>query len=91
MGVEDIFHELHDMRAETVFKSRSARPAATALMENLSEEEKQLLDKLTYTPLHVDVLLRETSLALRRVNELLLTLEIKGLVQQAPGHCYFKV
>jgi DNA processing protein len=91
MGVEDIFHELHDMRAETVFKSRKGRASTTAVLETLTEEEKKLLEKLTYSPVHVDVLLRETGIALRRVNELLLTLEMKGLVQQAPGHCYFKI
>lgn len=90
MGVEDIFHELHDMRAETVFKAGKGRPA-TAVLETLTEEETKLMEKLTYAPLHVDVLLRETGMALRRVNELLLNLEMKGLVQQAPGHCYFKI
>ncbi len=91
MGVEDIFHELHDIRAETVFKSGKVRVSTAMVMETLTEEEKKLLEKLTYTPLHVDVLLRETGMALRQVNELLLTLEMKGLVQQAPGHCYFKI
>lgn len=90
MGVEDIFHELQDMRAETVFKSGKSRAAAAAL-ETLTEEERKLLEKLSYSPVHVDVLLRESGMALRRVNESLLTLEIKGLVQQAPGHCYFKI
>ncbi|HEV2352719.1 MAG TPA: DNA-processing protein DprA [Puia sp.] len=91
MGVEDIFHELQDMRAETVFKAGKNRLSTTALLETLTEEEKKLLEKLTYSPLHVDVLLRESGIALRRVNELLLSLEMKGLVQQAPGHCYFKI
>ncbi len=91
MGVEDIFHELNDMRAETVFKSGNARVSTAALLETLTEEEKKMLEKLTYTPLHVDILLRETGMALRRVNELLLALEMRGLVQQAPGHCYFKI
>ena len=91
MGVEDIFHELNDLRAETVFKSGKSRASSTAVLEALTEEEKKLLEKLTYSPLHVDVLPRETGLPLRRVNELLLTLEMRGLVQQAPGHCYFKI
>lgn len=87
-GVEDIFHELQDMRAETVLRSRSM--AQVPSTEGLTEEEKLVLDKLTYTPVHVDVLLRESQIGLRRLNEILLTLEMKGLVQQSPGHCYFK-
>ncbi len=91
MGAEDIFHELGDRRAETVFRSRKGRPNPVAVLENLSEEENRVLEKLTYSPLHVDVLLREIEMPLRRVNELLLALEMRGLVQQAPGHCYFKI
>ena len=91
MGVEDIFHELQDIRAETVFKSRKMKTALVTLDKNLTEEENLLLEKITYSPVHVDVLVRETQMALRRINELLLTLEMKGLVQQAPGHCYFKI
>jgi DNA processing protein len=88
-GVEDIFHELQDLRAETVLKARSGRP--TPPMEELSLEERNVLGKLTYTPTHVDLLARETGMIPRHLNEALLMLEIKGLVQQAPGHCYFKI
>lgn len=88
-GVEDIFHELQDLRAETVLKARSAGTLPS--VDALTEEEKLVLDRLTYTPTHVDLLSRESPMPLRRLNEILLTLEIKGLVQQAPGHCYFKV
>lgn len=88
-GVEDIFHELQDLRAETVFKSRSVM--ANPSLDNITDEEKQILDTLSYTPTHVDALARQAGIQLRRLNELLLVLEIKGLVQQAPGHCYFKI
>ena len=91
MGVEDIFHELQDTRAETIFKSRKTKTVIVTLDRNLTDEENLLLEKLTYSPVHVDVLARETQMALRRINELLLTLEMKGVVQQAPGHCFFKI
>jgi DNA processing protein len=91
MGVEDIFHELQDLRAETVYKSRKGRTTVAPSLETLTEEERKIMEKLTFSPLHVDVLIRETGMALRRVNELLLDLEMKGLVQQAPGHCYFRI
>ncbi len=89
MGAEDIFHELGDLRAGTVFKTRLVlSPPST---RDLAQEEKQVLEKLGATPLHVDLLSRETRTELRKLNEILLTLEMKGWVQQAPGHCYFKI
>jgi len=88
-GVEDIFHEIQDAHAQTVFKSRRVLTAPSE--ENLSNEEKSVLDHLAYTPVHVDILARMAGMQPRRLNELLLALELQGFVQQAPGHCYFKV
>jgi hypothetical protein len=39
----------------------------------------------------VDLLAREALLDLPKLNELLLLLEMKGFIQQTPGHCYFKL
>lgn len=89
-GVADIFHELQDMRAETVFRTRNHGSQVVAAGA-LTDEERALLEKMGYTPTHVDALARETQMVLRSLNELLLSLEMKGLVQQAPGHCYFKI
>jgi DNA processing protein len=88
-GVEDIFHELQDAHAETVFKSRGVLTAPSE--EKLSDEEKMILGQLAYTPVHIDALARMAGIQPRRLNELLLSLELQGFVQQAPGHCYFKV
>ena len=90
-GVEDIFHELGDLRAETLFKSSGGMGKVPANPAQLSEEEKNLLEKMTYDPRHVDQLEREIQMDLRKLNELLLFLEMKGFVQQTPGHCYFKL
>jgi DNA processing protein len=91
MGVEDILHEFQDLPAETVFRSRRGRAFPGPDASDLTAEEGQILEKLTYQPLHVDLLTRESGMPLRRVHELLLALEIKGLVHQSPGHCYFKI
>ena len=88
-GVEDIFHELQDAHAQTVFKSRGVLTAPSE--EKLSDEEKAVLSHLAYTPVHIDALARMAGIHSRRLNELLLSLELQGFVQQAPGHCYFKV
>jgi DNA processing protein len=89
--VEDVFHELGDYRAEKVYQTRGTKVAPPEALENLTGEEKTLLEKLSYAPVHIDALAREAQIAPRRLNELLLILEMKGLVQQSPGHCYFKV
>jgi DNA processing protein len=91
MRVEDLLHELQDLAAGTLLKSRRSSRTSVISMEDLTEEERLLLEKLSYSPVHVDVLAREAGFVLRRLNELLLVLEMKGLVQQAPGHCYFKI
>ncbi len=88
-GVEDIFHEIQDAHAQTVFKSR--RVSAAPSEEKLSAEERSILNHLAYTPVHIDILARMAGIQPRRLNELLLSLELQGFVQQAPGHCYFKV
>ena len=90
-SVEDIFHELQDLRAETLYKSRPIIDSQTGPESDLTNEEKILLGTLTFVPIHVDALVRETQIPSRRLNETLLTLEMKGKVQQTPGHCYFKV
>jgi DNA processing protein len=90
-GVEDIFHELGDLRAETLFKSGGGKGRVPPNKELLSAEEQNLLEKMSHEPLHVDQLARETQSDLRKLNELLLFLEMKGFVQQTPGHCYFKL
>jgi DNA processing protein len=88
-GVEDIFHELQDAHAQTIFKSRGTLSAPSE--NKLSDEEKSILNHLAYTPIHVDILARVVGIQPRRLNELLLSLELQGFVQQAPGHCYFKI
>jgi DNA processing protein len=86
--VEDIFHELRDLRAETLVRSGGVRVPPEV---ELDPEERRLLDSLTPTPSPVDLLARECGLEPRRLNELLLGLEMKGFVEQAPGRAYFRV
>ncbi len=88
-GVEDIFHELQDAHAQTVFKSRGVLKVPSE--EKLSDEEKTVMNHLAYAPVHIDALARMAGIHSRRLNELLLSLELQGFVQQAPGHCYFKI
>jgi DNA processing protein len=56
----------------------------------LAEEEKILMKLLEETPLHIDVIIRESQLDPGKVASLLLDLEFKGLVCQWPGKCFSK-
>ncbi|HET9869918.1 MAG TPA: DNA-processing protein DprA [bacterium] len=86
VGVGDIFDELSDRRARRAFQSPAPAPSA-----EVTPEEKILLESMGEEPLHLDALSRAVGVPSRRLNEILLVLEMKGLVAQAPGHCYFKL
>jgi DNA processing protein len=55
---------------------------------DLTEEESMLYERLGETPLHIDVLIRESQFDPGKVSSLLLNLELKGLVSQWPGKCF---
>jgi DNA processing protein len=56
--------------------------------KGLTEEEKVLYGLLADTPLHIDIIIRESRLEPGRVSSLLLNLEIKGYIAQWPGMCF---
>jgi DNA processing protein len=81
---EDILEEiLPQWRGE-----RETTPKAEILRPDLIGEEKVLYELLGETPLHIDVMIRESRLDPGKVSSLLLNLELKGLVSQWPGKCF---
>jgi len=54
----------------------------------LSEDERVLYELLGGTPLHIDVLIRESRFDAGKVSSLLLNMELKGLILQWPGKCF---
>ncbi len=89
--VEDILHEFQDRKAEALYRSRKTSETPQASLNDLAGDEKLVLEKISHNPTHVDSLARESQLPLRKLNELLLMLEMKGFIQQTPGHCYFRI
>lgn len=67
-----------------------ATPKVEAPRPNLPEEERVLYELLGETPLHIDVMIRESRLDPGKVSSILLNLELKGLVSQWPGKCFSK-
>jgi DNA processing protein len=59
-------------------------------VRDLTEEENALYEQLDETPLHIDVLIRESQFDPGKVSSLLLNLELKGLISQWPGKCFSK-
>jgi DNA processing protein len=68
---------------ELIQKVETPRP-------DLTEEERILYDLLGETPLHIDVIIRESRLDPGKVSSILLNLELGGLISQWPGKCFTK-
>ncbi len=86
MRVEDILSEFGELARPCV----PGKELAPLLPGGLTEEENVVLDHLAYSPTHLDELSRESGLAVRRLGELILALEMKGYVKQTPGNRYVK-
>ncbi|RQD73071.1 MAG: DNA-protecting protein DprA, partial [Candidatus Syntrophonatronum acetioxidans] len=63
----------------------------TNIPVNLTVEEKNLLEVVTEQPIHIDELLKLSSLTPSRLNSLLTGLEVKGAVKQQLGKYFVKV
>ncbi|MBW1981945.1 MAG: DNA-protecting protein DprA [Deltaproteobacteria bacterium] len=88
---EDIIEEILPMLGSA---AAAAAPSNVAAGEQrgieLDQREKDVLEALGGEPLHIDHIARQTGLSVSRTAELLLHLEIKGLVQQLPGTMFVK-
>ncbi len=83
---EDILEEvLPQWRKEREGPQEVERP-----VRDLNDEETVLYEQLGETPLHIDVLIRESQFDPGKVSSLLLDLELKGLISQWPGKCFSK-
>lgn len=82
-SAEDIIEELLPMLDRRLHREIKALPIGE--VPELNEKERQLWELLGMDPLHIDAIARAVDLALAETAELLLRLEIKGLVKQLPG------
>lgn len=56
---------------------------------DLSDEESMLCNTLTGEPKHIDLLSRESALPVHKILEVLLSLELKGVVRQSSGKRFY--
>jgi DNA processing protein len=54
----------------------------------LTDDEKMIFDTLDAYPVHIDKLVRRTEIDAGRLSSLLMQMELKGLVSQAPGKMF---
>lgn len=85
-GVQDILEELNE---ETLPLSERQMP--TRDIPGLSKEEHTILSALTHEPLHVDKIIKATTLETSNVSSILSLLEIKGLAKNVGGMHYIRI
>lgn len=56
---------------------------------DLTDEERQVCNKLTSEPRHIDEIIREIGLSMQRMLSILLGLEMKGIVGQTEGKRFY--
>ncbi len=83
--VDDITAELGLDRQPVPFQQTNTDKAVVN-----GEEEQRVLDCLDVYPVDIDTVLRVTGLEVGRVLDILLQLELQGLVRQQPGQMYEK-
>jgi DNA processing protein len=78
---DDVFEELPRLKGQ-IAATRFRR------LPDVTPAEKQLTDMLVDGPLQVDQLARATAMTSPEVMELLLALELKGVIEELPGKRY---
>lgn len=85
-GIDDILDEL-GWQADSA-GAVHASPQLAIPPVTLGEDESRLLKLLDVYPKHIDVIISQAHLSVAKVNEILLLLELHGLVEAVPGQQY---
>lgn len=83
LGADDIIEELAPVLRGFIRKSDCRSPV------EISEDEGRICGFLTREPKHIDLLSRESALPVHAVLNLLLSLELKGVVRQSNGKRFY--
>ena len=87
-SAEDIIEELLPMVDRKLHREIKTLPIGE--QPKLNDKERQLWELLGMDPLHIDAIARAVDLALAETAEILLRLEIKGLIKQLPGTFFMR-
>ncbi|MDH3996324.1 MAG: DNA-processing protein DprA, partial [Desulfobulbaceae bacterium] len=92
-----LVHSVNDIAEEFIYAAPLENQVDTGNEEEqeffaqLNQEEKALLTCLEVYPRTIDEIVRESGFTPQKANELLLLLELKGMVHPLPGKCYQRV
>ncbi len=83
--IDDILEELnfHKTKKRVLFSSKKEE---NKKREELTQEEKKILDLMNVEPINVDIICDKTKIKINHLERILMLLEIKGYVEQVPGH-----
>ncbi|GAX91439.1 DNA-processing protein DprA [Effusibacillus lacus] len=82
-GIDDIWEEFPDWKTNTCH-IRTTPP------EQLTLEERLVLESIGYGAAHLDQLLRVSQISKGELHRLLIEMEIKGYIKQMPGQLYMR-
>jgi DNA processing protein len=90
-GVEDILAEIgFDLIEQIAGQIKGTTPSKSPKVK-LNEGEGKIFALLSYDPIPIDVIIQKSKLCPQDIHNILLTLEMKGIIKQLPGKLFFKV
>ena len=90
-SINDIVEEFPAAVFQQRVKDSAGEKEEQVFFENLSQEEAELFRFIEVYPRTFDEIVKESGFAAQQTNELLLFLELKGMVQALPGKSYQRV
>ena len=89
---EDVIEELLPMlgRPSVVESYEAKDPPVPGAGPDLEDRERQLWDILGMEPLHIDAVARQLDISVSKAAEILLNLEVRGLIKQLPGTFFIR-
>jgi len=90
LNINDIIEELAPTMQIQPAAGLSQAAKNSASMEGLSPEEEKIYGFLEVYPSSIDEIIRQSGFTPQKANELLLMMELKGIVESLPGKSYRK-
>lgn len=89
-NVEDIIEEISTLNL-IYKKSEEEEKRINEEIENLSELEKKIYNILSSEPLYIDEIHYKTGIASPEIDNILLGMELNGVIKELPGKMYVKI